>query len=120
MAEHAIDAPHTNWLLSTAHSYLGQNMAAPAITLLELLNALQPNNQQALRMLAYGYLLAAQFHKVLEATAALESLNQSDAEQTAYVHLLRARALWGLGDSDASKDAFRLYIRSAPHLTPSS
>ena len=100
-----------NWLLSTAHSYLGQNMAPQAITLLELLHALSPENQQALRMLVYAYLLAAQYKQALETATTLEQLNKTDEEQIAYISLLRSRALWGIGKAEASQDEFKKYIR---------
>ena len=85
-------------------------MASQAITLLELLQALQPDNQQALRMLAYAYLLAAQYQQVLETATTLERMDQTNDEQIAYLDLLRARALWGLGKIEESKDRFQEYI----------
>ena len=116
MADQTLDDTHVNWLLSSAHSYLGQNMAPQAITLLELLNALRPDNQQALRMLAYAYLLVAQHQQVLDTVATLERLNQRDEEQTAYLELLRARALWGLGKSDMSHEEYQKYIQVISNL----
>lgn len=118
MAEHNIDKVYINWLLSTAYSYLAQNMASQAIIILELLDALQPNNQQALRMLAYAYLLAARYQQVIETIATLEQLHQSNDEQSAYLCLLRARALWGLGKSEQSKAEFEKYMSAAERLKP--
>ena len=110
MAKQALSETYTHWLLGSAHSYLGQSMAPQAITLLELLCALQPDNQQALRMLVYAYLLAARYQRVLETATLLAQLDQTNREQLAYLSLLRARALWGFGKTDASKDEFQKYI----------
>ena len=118
MATQKIDDAYVNWLLSSAHSYLGQKMASQAITLLELLHALCPDNQQALRMLVYAYLLAAQYEQVLETATVLEGLNKIDEEQIAYLSLLRSRALWGLGNAEASQDEFKKYIRTVAVLKP--
>lgn len=119
MTNQIVDESNVNWLLSSAHSYLSQNMASQAITLLELLDALQPNNRQALRMLAYAYLLAARYEQVLKTVTTLEQFKQDD-EQTAYLSLLRARALWGLGETEESKDQFQRYIRLVSSLKPGS
>lgn len=116
MVNPIVNEAYVNWILSTAYSYLGQNMASQAITLLELLRALQPDNQQALRMLAYAYLLAARYQRVLETATILERLNQTNREQIAYLSLLRARALWGGGKTEESKDEFQKYIRLASTL----
>ena len=94
-------------------------MAPQAITLLELLRALQPNNQQALRMLVYAYLLSARHQQVLETATILEQLDQNNHEQLAYLSLLRSRALWGLGKTEEAKDEFQKYIRLASTLKPS-
>ncbi|MBC6414227.1 MAG: hypothetical protein GDA45_05030 [Chromatiales bacterium] len=120
MAEHTIDKAYVNWLLSTAYSYLAQNMASQAITILELLNALQPNNQQALRMLAYAYLMAERYQSVIEAAANLERLIQVDDEQVAYLLLLRTRALWGLGKGEESQAEFAKYMESVSRFKPIS
>ena len=93
-------------------------MASQAITLLELLNTLQPDNQQALRMLAYAYLLAARYRRVVETATVLERLDQTNHEQLAYLRLLRARALWGLGKIEESKDEFQKYIDLVSTLKP--
>ena len=93
-------------------------MAAQAITLLELLNTLQPDNQQALRMLTYAYLLAARYRRVLETAAVLEGLDQTNHEQLAYLRLLRARALWSLGKIEEAKDEFQKYIGLVSTLKP--
>ncbi len=85
-------------------------MASQAITLLELLNALQPDNQQALRMLAYAYLLAARYRRVLETATQLAQMDETNKEQIAYLSLLRARALWGAGKTEESKSEFQKYI----------
>ena len=116
MTNQMVDESNVNWLLSSAHSYLSQNMASQAITLLELLDALQPNNRQALRMLAYAYLLAARYEQVLETATTLEQFKQDDDEQAAYLSLLRARALWGLGETEESKAHFQRYIHLVASL----
>ena len=94
-------------------------MAPQAITLLELLHALYPDHRQTLRMLVYAYLLDAQYQQVLEAATTLERLIHADNEQMAYISLLRARALWGSGDAQRSKDEFYKYIRLVAILKPS-
>lgn len=116
MANKTIDDAYVIWLLSAAHSYLGQNMTSQAIILLELLNALQPENQQALRMLAYAYLLAARYQEVLEVVSVLAPMNPDDGEQTAFLNLLRSRALWSLGETEKSKAQFGKYIVSVASL----
>ncbi len=118
MAKQVLNEAYTHWLLGSAHSYLGQNMAAQAITLLELLCALQPDNQQALRMLVYAYLLAARYQRVLETATLLAQLDQTNREQLAYLSLLRARALWGFGKIEESKDEFQKYIGLISALKP--
>ena len=118
MTNQVLSEAYTNWLLGSAHSYLGQNMAPEAITLLEFLCALQPDNQQALRMLVYAYLLAARYQRVLETATLLAQLDETNREQLAYLSLLRARALWGFGKTEESKDEFQKYINLISTLKP--
>ena len=117
MVNKTFDKRHVNWLLSVAYSYLVQNMAPQAITLLELLEVLQPNNRQGLRMLAYAYLLVARYQQVIETITTLVRLKQTDNEQNAYLCLLRARALWGLGKSEEAKTEFEKYVSLVASLT---
>ena len=113
MAVQPTDKIHINWLLSTAHAYLLQNMPNQAITILELLDSFYPDHKQALRMLAYGYLQAKQFPEAIKKIDKLDSVaatRTASREESAFSQLLRAQALWGLGEKTQAKAALNHYI----------
>lgn len=108
-----MDKMQINWLLSSAHAYLLQNMSSQAITILELLDSFHPNHRQTLRMLAYAYLLAKEFQKTIEKIDDLNALGATETtngEEIAFSRLLRAQALWGLGKSADAKTELTHYI----------
>lgn len=81
---------HLSWLLVAAHNDLRQRRAERATALLELLDALDPDNLQCHKMLVYAYLLQGDLPRCAALADALLD-RPLDAADRAAVELMRRR-----------------------------
>ena len=79
-----------------SYLYLQNGKATKAVTVLEALLVLQPDDVWASRSLAYAYVLAGEHDNCLAQLDALPRSQRSDTR----MQLIRSRALWGLGRKD--------------------
>jgi regulator of sirC expression with transglutaminase-like and TPR domain len=81
-----------DYLSLLGYLFLCHGKTSRAITILEALIALQPENPQAHRSLAYAFLIAGDHQRTLHE---LEHVTSSGPVDT-HDQILRIRALWGL------------------------
>ena len=90
-----LEEDHRTWLLVASNNYLGQQRVDRAIVLLELLELLDPEDTQCLKLLAYAYWLEGDAQRFADVADRVLGQPISDAERAA----LRFMSLNLKGDS---------------------
>jgi tetratricopeptide (TPR) repeat protein len=107
------NAERTQVLQMLADVYLEQGQTDKALTLLEALAVLAPQEPGVFRALGYACLRDGRYAAALAATDALLRLDPA-MPANAPVLLIRARALWALGRGGEAQDCWRRYRELSP------
>lgn len=99
----------TEALRVLADIYLDQGQIDRAVTLLNALAVLAPDDAGALRALGYALLLAGRHEDALAATDALLRLDGA-MPANAPTLLIRGKALWALGRVAEAQDSLQRYM----------
>ena len=84
-----LDEDHRSWLLVAAHNFIHQQRPERAIVLLELLDAVDPENAQCQKMLAYAFWLADEPQRCAAVLERIGRLPLSANDQAAMAQLAR-------------------------------
>lgn len=101
---------HKEILSVLGYFFLEHGQPDKALVLLEALGALFPADPGIAKSLSYAYLRAGRYRDALDAAA------RANAERDdAFIHLLRGKALWGLGRTHEARACLAQYL--APRST---
>lgn len=96
---------HKDILSVLGYFFLEHGQADKALVLLEALGALFPEDPGIAKALSYAYLQAGRYRDALDAAG------PATAEQdSVFIHLLRGKALWGLGRVDEARACLARYL----------
>ncbi|MEI2740847.1 MAG: tetratricopeptide repeat protein [Candidatus Competibacter sp.] len=96
---------HKDMLSVLGHFFLEHGQTDKALVLLDALQALFPEDPDIAKSLSYACLQAGRYQEALD--AANRGIAERDA---AFIHLLRSKALWGLGRADEARACLARYL----------
>lgn len=98
----AMDERERDFLVVVGYVCVQHGRAEQAADVLEAVLVARPHDRDAIRLLAYAYLEMTRFQECLDLTDYL--LGGHGQEEPAFVWLIRARALYGLGHHEQARE----------------
>lgn len=100
----ALNKADVEWLTVTAFVYLQNSHYDKAIAMLEVVLSFDRHNFEALKQLAYAYLMAGRYRETLVVCEKLYDLTVGQDVQVAPVYLVHSYALLHLNQKEQAKD----------------
>lgn len=100
----ALSKADVEWLIVTAFVYLQNSHYDKAIAMLEVVLSFDRHNFEALKQLAYAYLLAGRYRETLVVCEKLYDLTVGRNVQVAPVYLIHSYALLHLNQKEQARD----------------
>lgn len=100
----ALTKADVEWLIVTAFVYLQNSHYDKAIAMLEVVLSFDRHNFEALKQLAYAYLLAGRYRETLVVCEKLYDLTVGRNVQVAPVYLIHSYALLHLNQKEQARD----------------
>ncbi|MFO1349151.1 MAG: tetratricopeptide repeat protein [Gammaproteobacteria bacterium] len=100
----ALHPEHKDILAVLGYFFLEHGQTDKALILLEALDTLCPKEEEVAKSLSYAYLQAGRYQDALDAAA-----RAAAARDDIFIHLLRGKALWGLGKTTEARACLQRY-----------
>jgi len=105
-----LDTHQRQFVKLLAHIHLEFHQPQRALPLLQGLLALDPEDPETLKMLAWAQIRMHHHQEALD-TCRRYLAAGGEGEEHAPIRLLQAQALWGSGKKEEAREAFSCYLR---------